>query len=143
MTRDERIVEAYRGGALTIREIASLWRISDARVGQILREAGIVSLRSGRPRGPIPDHMRKSYVGGADMTAEQLADAVRSRLERTCGAKLIYVLFDAGRVYAPISRGAVEEFAETRPELVVGCYAKGFEVRDLVEDLEAVRGGAA
>ena len=97
----------------------------------------------GRPRGPIPDHMRKSYVGGADMTAEQLADAVRSRLERTGGAKLIYVLFDAGRVYAPISRGAVEEFAETRPELVVGCYAKGFEVGDLVEDLEAVRGGAA
>lgn len=140
MTRDERIVEAYRGGALTMREIAKLWAISHARVGQILKDAGIESVRStGRPRGPIPDHMRKSYVGGAEMTAAQLADAVRSRLERTRGAELIYVLIDRGRVYAPINRGAVEEFATERPELLVGCYAKGFEVGDLAEDIEAAR----
>lgn len=144
MTRNERIAEAYRGGDVTIRELAQMWGVSLNQVGRILREAGVLKVRdAGRPRSPIPEHMRKAFVGDLTMSPLQIAYAVHSRLERTRGADLVYVLHDKGRVYAPINKGAVEEFADDRPELLVGCYAKGFEVADLADDLESVRGGAA
>jgi len=143
MTRDERIVEAYRAGNKTMRDLGREWDISHVRVAQILRAAGVVNMREqGRPRSPIPDYMRRTFVGDATLTPLQIADAVRGRLERAKSEVLIYVLCERGRVYAPFSGPVLAEFVEERSDLLIGCYRKGFDVRDLAADVEAMREAA-
>lgn len=142
MTRDERIVEAYRAGNKTMRDLGREWDISYARIGQILREAGVLALRNGRPRSPIPDYMRRHFVGDITLSPLQIAQAVRSRLERAKSEVLIYVLCERGRFYAPFSGPALADFVEERSDLLVGCYSKGFDVRDLAADVEAMREAA-
>lgn len=112
MTRDERIVEAYRGG----------WR-----------PPGQADL--------LPFHIRNCYVGEIDMPAEELAEAMRARMKRSHIFR-VFVLCNEGKLYVLSRFGEImDSLVRERPQLLVGCYAKGFEVGDLVEDLEAVRGG--
>lgn len=143
MTRDQRICALYRDGDLTIAEIAAEYGISTSGVGRILKRNGIMPRSNGRQKASVvPREMRATFVGDMNMTAAQIADAIRRRLEQPQITRA-YIVIEKGRVYAP-SRDTptLDAFVRTFPQMFVGCYARGADVRVIAEDLDAVRSGA-
>lgn len=137
MTRDELVVAAYDNGKRTMRDVGREFGISHERVSQILHR-----FPRNRKPSPIPHHMRYAYIGDQNMSGPQLARAAMSRLQRTRGATSVVVLYEGGRFYAPIDRGAVIDLIDDRPELLVGVYRMSVDVLDLADDIDEMRRAA-